>query len=119
MQLINLWIIEVNRKKNLQLLLKGSCLSFLIKIEKKDILLKIENGCIRLEEKNNHLFAGKMIEGREELFLSILIGKKKLREAVKKRELVTTCSYRELLLLESLFYLAKPNFYSNINSEPS
>ncbi|MCQ6275619.1 hypothetical protein JMM81_11685 [Bacillus sp. V3B] len=110
-KLIKLWVMEINRKKNLQLLMRELCFSFYIKIEKSDILLKIENGHILLDEKATNECAAKVIEGKEELFLSILLGEQKLREAVKKRELSTTCSYRELLLLESLFYLAKPNLF--------
>src|SRR4051812_40645890 len=110
---------EVNRKRDLQFLLKGSCFSFYIKMEQKEILLKIENGCILLNEKESNEREAKIIEGKEELFLAILLGEQKLREAVKKRELWTTCSYRELLLLESLFYLAKPNLSLKANSELS
>lgn len=118
-KLIKLWMMEVNRKKDLQLLLKGLCFSFYIKIEKKDILLKIENGCIILGEQENNERVAKRIEGKEALFLSIILGEQKLREAVRKKELSTTCSYRELLLLESLFYLAKPNLLLKVNSEIS
>lgn len=112
-------MLEVNQKKNLQLLLKELCFSFSIKMEKEEIRLKIENGCILLDEKANNERTVKIIQGKEELFLSIILGKQKLREAVKNRELATTCSYRELLLLESLFYLVKPNLLLKVDSKLS
>jgi hypothetical protein len=116
-KLIELWMLEVNQKKNLQLLLKDLCFSFSIKMENKETRLKIENRCILLDEKENNDCTVKIIQGKEELFLSIILGEQKLREAVKNRELATTCSYRELLLLESLFYLAKPNVLLKTDSK--
>ena len=46
-------------------------------MEKKEILLKIENGCILLDEKANNERKVKIIQGKEELFLSIYIRENK------------------------------------------
>jgi len=112
LELIKLWIKEVNRKKSLRALLKELYFSFAIKIDQAIIYLTIKNGHVHLNESSEHENPLKRIEGEEEIFLSIILGEQKLREAVKSKKISTTVSYRELLLLESLFFLAKPNLLS-------
>ncbi|WP_428911118.1 hypothetical protein [Niallia sp. Krafla_26] len=107
-ELIKLWTEQVNRKQALRTMIKDLCFSFQLKMGKKDITVKIEKSRIHLEEYSRPQDSTRRLEGNEELFLSIILGERKLREAVKRNEITTTFSIRELLLLESLFYLGKP-----------
>ncbi|WP_338471906.1 hypothetical protein R4Z10_03830 [Niallia sp. XMNu-256] len=111
-ELVNLWVEQVNRKLTLRTLIKNLCFSFQLRIEKRDIILEIDKGMINLEATPRVLPQPKRLEGSEELFLSIILGEKKLREAVKSNEITTTFSFRELLLMETLFYLGKPELLS-------
>lgn len=119
-ELIKLWIAEVNRKKALRSLLKELRFSFAIKIDQAIVPLTIKNGHIKLnEDMDQNIASPKKLEGEEETFLSILLGEQKLRDAVNNKEVTSTFSYRELLLLESLFFLAKPNLLSKFLAKPS
>jgi hypothetical protein len=103
---IKLWIVQVNQKQVLHSILKKHCFSFCLKIGKEEVYLKIESGRIDLVEKQLSRTVEKLIEGSEEVFLSILLGKRKLREAIRNQDMTTTFSFRELLLFETLFYLS-------------
>ncbi len=115
-ELVKLWTEQVNQKSALRTLIKDFCFSFQLRIEKKNITLKIENGTIDLEEASRLPSLNKRLEGNEELFLSIILGERKLREAVKNHEITTTFSIRELLLMESLFYLGKPDLLDKFST---
>lgn len=111
-QLVKLWTKQVNQKAALRKMLKGIHFSFQLTIEKKTVTIKIENGLVHVEETSQHRPQDKRLEGNEELFLSIIYGERKLREVVENNEMKTTFSIRELLLVESLFYLGKPDLLS-------
>jgi len=116
-ELINLWIEQVNQKQALRKMIKGSSFSFQLRIGKKEILIKIDNGAIYLEEYSQLKAHLKKLEGKEELILSIILGERKLRDAVKNNEITTTFSLREQLLLESLFFLGKPMLLKKISAK--
>jgi len=107
--LIKAWLDEVNRKQAVRLLLRGVLFSFSVKTEQDVHTVQIENGLIFLSEEGNQPSSVKWIEVQNDVLQSILIGERKLREAVKERTAATTCTLRELLLLESLFFLATPD----------
>ena len=100
----------MNRKKALQYMLKGLHFSFCIKTENEMVQLKVENDLFQTCEMNEKEYSIKRIEGKEDVVLSMLSGKVKLRKAVENNEIVTTLTFRELLLLEALFYLARPEY---------
>ncbi|WP_338449328.1 hypothetical protein R4Z09_24590 [Niallia oryzisoli] len=107
--LIKGWLEEVNRKQAVRLLLKGVVFSFVVKTEKDIIYVKVENGVIFLDDEMQDPSVLKRIELQADVLQSILSGERKLREAVKHKAAAATFSFRELLLLESLFFLAKPD----------
>ena len=102
---IKLWIYQVNQKQVFRSILKKHCFLFCLKSGKEEVYLKVENGQIDFVEKNLPKPVEKVIEGSEEVFLSILLGKRKLREAIRNQDMASTFSFRELLLFETLFYL--------------
>ncbi|WP_071393651.1 hypothetical protein [Bacillus tuaregi] len=103
------WLSEVNRKQGVRLLIRNIRFSFAVKTEQDELYVKIDDGLVALHEAGESSSAGKRIEVSSDVLHSILTGERKLREAVKYREAATTCTFRELLLLESLFFLAKPD----------
>ncbi len=104
---LTLWALEINRKKVFRFILKERLLSFSILTENEQILIKIENNSLKLLEGVRNL-PGKKLEGKKETFFSLLAGERKLRKAILSKDVETTLSFREQLLLESLFYLARP-----------
>lgn len=104
---LTLWALEINQKKVFRFILKERLLSFSILTENEQILIKIENDSLKLlDYKENGSI--KKLAGKKETFHSLLAGERKLRKAIQSKDVETTLSFREQLLLESLFYLAKP-----------
>jgi len=104
---IKSWLNEVNRKQGVSLLLKDVFFSFALKTEQDVILVNIKNGSIALDEESNYRTKVKRIELKSEILHSLLSGERKLREAVKHKAVISTFTFRELLLVESLLFLAK------------
>ncbi len=104
---LTLWALEINRKKVFRFILKGRLLSFSLLTENEQILIKIEKDSIQLLEYSGDESL-KKLAGTKETFCSLLAGERKLRKALHAKDVETTLSYREQLLLESLFYLARP-----------
>lgn len=105
-ELAKSWILEINRKKSIMLLLKEHHFSFCIMTDKEKICLRVENSSLKMNADRD-VFPAKKLIGKEEVFCTIFSGQQKLRKLVEKEEIETTLSYREQLLLESLFYLAR------------
>ena len=104
---LTLWVLEINRKKAFRFILKERLLSFSILTENEQILIKIENDSLKLLEGGGNL-PEKKLKGKKETFFSLMNGERKLRKAILSKDVETTLSFREQLLLESLFYLAQP-----------
>lgn len=117
LKLIQLWIEQVNQKQSLRTMLKDLSFSFQLWIENKKMTVMIQNGLIKIEEFVQSQTQNKRLEGDEELFLSILLGERKLREAVNSKEISSNLSFRELLLLESLFYLGKSELIGHFSAK--
>lgn len=109
-ELLTVWASEINRKKAFRYILKELRLSFCLFIENEQILVKIENDTLQLIEHGAQATM-KRLSGKREAFLSIFKGERKLTKAVYTKEVETTLSFREQLLLESLFYLARPRAF--------
>ncbi|MBB6445037.1 hypothetical protein [Bacillus benzoevorans] len=106
-ELLTLWALEVNRKKVFRFILKELRLSFYLLTENEQILVKIENDTLQLPD-NGAALSVKSLAGKQNTFLSLFAGERKLRKAVVTKDVETTLSFREQLLLEALFYLARP-----------
>lgn len=115
-ELTKLWVLEVTHKNALRLMLKGLNFSFCIKMERDIIFIKIDNDRMQIITKMEDEILGKKVEGKETIFLSVLSGEQMLRTAVQNKEIKTTLTYREQLLLEALFYLAAPQITKKIFS---
>ena len=81
-------------------------LSFSLLTENEQIVIKIENDSLKLLKSGE--FPVKRLEGKQETFFSLFTGERKLRKAIVSKDVETTLSFREQLLLEILFYLARP-----------
>lgn len=103
------WLEEVNRKQAVRLLLTDVFFSFVVKTEQDIIHVKVENGVIFFDDEIQEPSVLKRMELQADVLQSILSGERKLREVVKHKAAAATFSFRELLLLESLFFLAKPD----------
>jgi hypothetical protein len=55
--------------------------------------------------------------GQEMVIRELLLGKQKLRNLISHQELTVKGSFRNILLLESVFYLSNKGFESKIKSE--
>lgn len=107
-KMLTLWALEINRKKTFRYILKELRLSVCLLIENEPILIKIENETLQLlENEDNH--SVKRLAGQRKIFCSLLTGERRLRKAIVAKDVETTLSFREQLLLESLFYLARPD----------
>lgn len=118
-ELIQLWMKEVNRKQALRILLKETPLSLCLRTNEDDVYIFIHNGKLQLGEKVDEKSVMGVLDGKEESFLSIILGERKLREEIKSKKILTSLSYRNLLLIESLFYLATPNIIPKFQFTPS
>jgi hypothetical protein len=116
-KLASLWVNEINRKKSLQCMLKDLHFSISFLTENESVRIKAENDSVEmvLTEMDN---SEKKLYGSESVFQSIFSGQQELRKAVEGKEIESTLTYRELLLLESLLYLAKPSLEADF-SKPS
>lgn len=107
-KIITLWALEINRKKTFRYILKELRLSVCLLIENEPILIKIENETLQLLENEDN-YSVKRLAGQRETFWSLLTGERRLRKAIVAKDVETTLSFREQLILESLFYLARPD----------
>ncbi|WP_075982791.1 SCP2 sterol-binding domain-containing protein [Bacillus massilinigeriensis] len=96
----------VKDKKHLMELVSDS-LILSIKTEKGNANLFIGNGDLTLLD-SEEILPDVEIKGEENVISSILQGKLKLREAVKREHLEIEATYRSTLFLETLFILGKP-----------
>jgi len=104
-ELAKLWVSEINRSNSIRLMLKELHFSFCIITDYDRLYLSIEDDSLQLLAEMD-VFPGKRLIGKEEIFCSIFSGQRKLRQAVDNNEIESTLTFREQLLLESLFYLA-------------
>ncbi|MBB5356269.1 hypothetical protein HNR43_002250 [Anoxybacillus mongoliensis] len=88
-------------------ILPSDCLYIQLQWEGKKVLLCVsKEGIRRIEE----VHAERMItiRGSAQAIMSLLKGSLKLQQQLRLNELSITASFRHILLLESIFFLAKP-----------
>lgn len=88
-------------------ILPNDCLYIQLQWENEQILLCIsKEGIRRVEEVNAERMI--TIRGSAQAVMSLLKGSLKLQQQLRLNELSVTASFRHILLLESIFFLAKP-----------
>lgn len=98
----------VKGKKHLMDLLNDSLIKLSIKTEKSNANLLIGKGDLLMVNSDDVIRPDCEIIGEERIIESVLEGKVKLREAVKRENLEMIATYRTTLYLETLFILGKP-----------
>ncbi|GLB59726.1 hypothetical protein [Cytobacillus sp. NCCP-133] len=96
---------EAQTKGHVGYLLRNSTFSMLILAGNKNIPLLISNGAIKKASRVKNFDI--IMTGSEETVLSVIAGKKKLREAMLQKDIALDTTFRKKLLLESLFCLGK------------
>ncbi|CUA80514.1 hypothetical protein [Anoxybacillus suryakundensis] len=88
-------------------ILPNDCLYIQLQWEGKQVLLCVsKEGIRRVEEANVEQMI--TIRGSAKAIMSLLEGSLKLQQQLRLNELSVTASFRHILLLESIFFLAKP-----------
>lgn len=106
--LADVFIRENQAKGHVGYLLRKSTFSMLIQAGNINIPLQISNGEIKKASRIKKFDV--MITGSEEVILSIIAGKVKLREALARKDIAIDTTYRKKLLLESFFCLGKISY---------
>ncbi|ACJ34831.1 hypothetical protein [Anoxybacillus flavithermus] len=88
-------------------ILPNDCLYIQLQWESREVLLCISKEGIRcVEEVDGERVI--TIRGSAQAMMSLLQGSLKLQQQLRLNELSVTASFRHILLLESIFFLAKP-----------
>jgi hypothetical protein len=106
-ELVQLFVKNLERKKHIFELINHVKLVLTIESDWESYSIFITNGVVSMSpttiEKNS---AKVKIQGNTEAISSLLNGSLKLREGANRDELHIVGSFRQILLLESVFYLA-------------
>ncbi|TKC15399.1 SCP2 sterol-binding domain-containing protein [Robertmurraya kyonggiensis] len=106
LELLRVLVEEVNTRGHLASLLTNQ-LTVLLRSEEEEVILKIENGQLILNQ-NQEERVDVVISGKNPDLNKLVLGEIKLRTASKNNEIDLKSTMRASLLLESLFILAIP-----------
>lgn len=99
---------EIQNKKHVQQLVNKLDLIIKIEAESGTFYLSFKDGKVACHETCIHTGYTATISGKDALLDQLFDGDLKLRHGVKMNYFTTDCPFRAQLVLESLFYLARP-----------
>ncbi|MBT2693171.1 SCP2 sterol-binding domain-containing protein [Bacillus sp. ISL-55] len=99
---------EIQNKKHILQLVNKLELCLKIEAESGTFYLSFKDGKVACQETCMHARYTATISGKDALLDQLFNGDLKLRQLVKMNYFTTDCSFRSQLVLESLFYLARP-----------
>lgn len=105
---IGRFVNEIPRKGHILQLVKKLDLILKLEADHNTYYLSFQNG--KVDWNDGTIPAGNIvtISGRNACLEQLLDGDLKLMQGVKMNYLTTNCHFRDQLVLESLFYLARP-----------
>ena len=100
---------EIETKNHIMLLMNNLDLCLSIETENQTYYLSFKKNKVEFSE-NSYFPAVQFakLSGREEFLILLLDGQIKLREGINIGYFNLICPFRTLLVLESIFYLARP-----------
>ncbi|ESU31312.1 hypothetical protein G3A_17270 [Bacillus sp. 17376] len=99
---------EIGNMKHVQQLVNKLDLILKIEAESGTFYLSFKSGKVASHEICIHAEYTATISGKDMLLVQLFDGDLKLRQGVKMNYIRTDCPFRAQLVLESLFYLARP-----------
>ncbi|GAM14348.1 SCP2 sterol-binding domain-containing protein [Mesobacillus selenatarsenatis] len=99
---------EIQNKKHVLLLVNKLELCLKIEAESGTFYLSFKDGRVDFHETCMHAGYTASISGKDALLEQLFDGDLKLRQGVNMNHISTDCPFRSQLVLESLFYLARP-----------
>ncbi|WP_042353912.1 hypothetical protein [Bacillus rubiinfantis] len=105
------FIKTLKKKEHIRPLLKGLDMLVTIATDDKKYHLVFHNGNVTLQEVSNETQTKIIISGSTEAIDLLLMGRERLRVLEKIGSLQVKSSLRNALLLESIFYLTKPDVH--------
>lgn len=100
---------EIQKKNHIMLLVNNLDLCLSIEAENHTYYLYFKKNKVELNKDGSSSAAHyAKLSGREDFLIHLLEGQIKLREAINIGYLNLICPFRTLLVLESIFYLARP-----------
>jgi hypothetical protein len=87
---------------------KLDMLSLKLVCDRQNTLIAFHNGDVLLLDDYDERETTCVIKGQHEAIDSLFEGKDKLRNLIRNGQLKVEASFRTILLLESIFYLTKP-----------
>jgi hypothetical protein len=99
---------EIPKKEHVLQLVKKLDLSLKIETELDTFYLAFKDGSVDVQETFVPAGVLAKISGKEVHFDQLFDGDLKLLQGVKMNYFITDCPFRAQLVLESLFYLARP-----------
>lgn len=107
METVQAYIKTINARKHVLLLIENIDLTIKLTAKEQSVFLCLKNGKVYLATESDPKTWQCEIMGEYKTVIDMILGKEKLRTLINKGDLRVTASFRTLLLLESLFYLAK------------
>lgn len=107
--MIEMFIKEVSAKNHIMQLVKNLDLCIMLVAGNERYYLYFQNHVVALKEDSSlpaeyHV----KITGSQESFIQLFAGNIKLRQGVDSKFFEVSCPFRTLLVLESIFFLARP-----------
>ncbi|WP_423408093.1 hypothetical protein AABM38_20880 [Heyndrickxia sp. MSNUG] len=100
---------EIQKKNHIMLLVTNLDLCLSIEAEKQTYYLSFKKKKVEFSKERAFPAAQyAKLSGREDLLIHLLDGHIKLREGISIGYFNLVCPFRTLLVLESIFYLARP-----------
>ncbi|MEH7440813.1 hypothetical protein V7201_00645 [Bacillus sp. JJ1122] len=100
---------EIQKKNHIMLLVNNLDLCLTIEAEKQTYYLSFKKNKVEFSrDRAFPAFQYAKLSGREDLLLHLLDGNIKLREGINIGYFNLVCPFRTILVLESIFYLARP-----------
>ena len=104
---VQLFINGIKNKAHVQPLITKANLSIELITEAERVSMGFFDGDVCMNPNDSGEYENWQIMGREEGMIALLEGQEKLRSLAKKKILSIKAPFRTILLLESIFYLAK------------
>ena len=105
---IERFVNEIPKKEHILQLVKKLDLIIKLAAENDTFYLSFKDGKVEYRETCLHTGFNATISGKDALLEQLFDGNLKLRQGVKMNYFRTDCPFRDQLVLESLFYLARP-----------
>jgi hypothetical protein len=105
---IDRFVNEIPQKEHVLQLVNKLDLTIKIEAESGTLYLSFKDGKVACHETCIHSGYMAVISGRDAFFDQLFEGDLKLLQGVKYHHFTTDCPFRVQLVLESLFYLARP-----------